>query len=131
MVTRSRTKALVATVLSIAIFAAGCTAERPTFAEWEAIWSEARSALPDYSGEPIPPGDCTDALATLRTLAPDLESVPDPALEGVVDQWLDIAEETMFECPPRQSGTASFEEAYEAMRVLELEVSAVLDQASD
>lgn len=118
----------MATALSLAILVAGCADSRPTVAEWEAIWEEARSALPEYSGEPIPRDACTDALATLRTLAPDLESVPDPAIEGVVDQWLDIAEEAMFECPPRQSGTASFEEAYEAMRVLELEISAAIDE---
>lgn len=120
----------MATALSFAILVAGCADSRPTVAEWEAIWNEARSAIPEYSGEPIPRDACTDALATLRTLAPDLESVPDRAIEGVVDQWLDIAEEAMFECPPRQSGTASFEEAYEAMRVLELEISAVLDERS-
>ena len=114
----------------LAILVAGCADARPTLAEWETIWNEARSALPEYSGEPIAPEDCNEALATLRTLAPDLESVPDASLEGVVDQWLDIAEEAMFECPPRQSGTASFEEAYEAMRVLELEISAVLDEGS-
>lgn len=131
MVTRSRPVAFLVMALSVALLAAGCAGDRPSYAEWVDIWDEARSAVPEYSGDPIPDSECTTALATLRTLAPELESVPDPALAEVVDQWLDIAEESMFECPPRESGSASFEEAYEAMRVLELEISAVLDQEPD
>lgn len=112
----------------MALLLTACAAEPPTFAEWESVWNEARAALPDYTGDPIPEEECTAALVALRTLAPDLESTPDASLDGVVDQWLDIAEEAMFECPPRQSGTASFEEAYAEMRLLEGEVAAVLDQ---
>ncbi len=115
-------------LLVSALFLTACGANPPTFAEWETRWNEALTALPDYTGDPISEDACTAALVTLRELAPELESTPDDALDGVVNQWLDIAEEAMFECPPRQVGTASFEEAYAEMRLLEGEVAAVLDQ---
>ena len=121
------TRALAAFLVS-ALLLAGCTAEPPTFAEWETVWNDALTALPDYTGDPIPEEACTAALVTLRELAPELESTPDNSLDGVVNQWLDIAEEAMFECPPRQLGAASFEEAYAEMHLLEQEVAAVLDQ---
>lgn len=82
--------------------------------------------LPDRSvGEPIP-ATCSEALVALREVAPTLRPTPDKSIDGTVDQWLLIAEETMFECPPETGELTSFEDAYAELDRLAAQVDAVV-----
>lgn len=115
-------------IVSVVMALTGCVDARPSLAEWRGTWETARATLPTLGDGSISNRACTDALGGLRTLAPRLESTPDQLLDGLIDSWLDIAEQAMFECPPRSGGTVGFEDAYSQLEVLEIEISIVLEQ---
>ncbi len=82
--------------------------------------------LPDPAGGEPTPSECSEALVMLREVAPNLRPTPDEAIDGTVDQWLLVAEETMFECPPETGEFTSFEEAYAELDRLASQVDAVV-----
>lgn len=57
----------------------------------------------------------------------DLVPTPDPALDEVVDDWVRLAEDAFFECPPASNQVPDFATAYAELRKLQAEVGAVID----
>jgi hypothetical protein len=78
-------------------------------------------------GDPPDRQICGDALAELRAIQPELFPTPDLALDETVTQWVSIAEDAMFECPPSSARIPTLADAYAELARLEAEVAAVLD----
>lgn len=115
--------------LLIVFAASACSGDqRPTNEEWEPVWLEAVGGFPtmDELGDPPDPDECNDALVSLREVAPGLTPTPDVSLDDPVRNWVNLAEEIVFECPPDGTGVASLEEGYRELARLEAEVAAVL-----
>jgi hypothetical protein len=119
---------LVATlVVTVAI--AGCAEERPDPEVWQTTWDAVRDRLPPLemmTGEPDQ-AVCSATLAMLREETPTLSPTPDLAIDDVVRDWIEIAEDAFFECPPRGEEIDSFEKAYGELERLEAEVAVVLE----
>ncbi len=81
----------------------------------------------DELGDPPDRDVCGHALGVLRSERPDLLPAPDPALDVAVEEWVVIAEDAMFECPPSSHEIADLAQAYEELARLEAEVNAVLE----
>ena len=124
---RWRTAVVVALVT---LSAAACGADRPAVETWQGSWDRISSGIPDASllTEPATLEDvCAETLVFLRTNRADLIPTPDLAIDDVVTQWIEIAEDAFFECPPRNDQIADFAEAYAEMSRLEAEIGLVLE----
>ncbi len=118
-------------LLAVIIFVgSSCSEARPTVAEWEPVWDRVTVALPSEAaigiGDPSLPV-CTETLAYLRNNRADLFPTPDLAIDDAVTQWIEIAEEAFFECPPRSGQIGSFAEAFAELDRLQAEIELVLE----
>ncbi len=105
-------------------------ASRPTGVEWQPTWDRAISLMP---ATPPDRDTCSKALGDLRALQGDLFPTPDLAVDDVVQTWVSIAEDALFECPPSNEAIPSFEFAIAELDKLEAEVAFILgiDSAGD
>lgn len=127
-------KSAVAWLLTLLLVAAACgDPERPGAIEWSAHWDAMVAVVPSQAELGTPPDIdlCSHALGELRTLSPDVTPTPDLAIDSVVHEWVRIAEEMMFECPPESDKIPDLESGYEELRRLEAEVSLVLEFEQD
>jgi hypothetical protein len=62
----------------------------------------------------------------VRSESGDLFPTPDLAIDDVVTDWVRIAEDLLFECPPASQRVPSLEYAYGELARLEAEVATVL-----
>ena len=118
-------------VLAVAlmIVGAGCGGEdRPSVAEWRPVWEAVKAEVPSAAelGEPPDRGVCSEALGVVRSMSEDLSPTPDLAIDGVVTEWVRVAEDLLFECPPSSDRIPDLAFAYSEMLRLEAEVEAVL-----
>lgn len=120
---------LVVTLLVLALLVASCSEPRPTVAEWEPVWERITAALPAglTGGEDPTQATCSETLGFLRSNRAELFPTPDPAIDETVTEWVEVAEEAFFECPPTSAGGGSFPEAYEELLRLQGEIELVLD----
>ncbi|MCL1599605.1 MAG: hypothetical protein M3094_10495 [Actinomycetia bacterium] len=118
----------VALLLAIGLVASACSTVRPTVAEWEPTWESITAAIPpqEVVGEAPPRALCNQVLASLREGQADLFPTPDIAIDDTVKDWVTIAEDAFFECPPDNDEIGSFSDAYAEMLRLEREVELVL-----
>jgi hypothetical protein len=121
-------------MLSVAI--TSCSDEsRPTVEEWRTVWDGLVAQVPSAAelGEPPDRSLCTATLVILREQSGELFPTPDLAVDSVVDDWVRIAEDAFFECPPSNAQIPSFEFAFSELDKLEAEVEVVLsiDEATD
>jgi len=120
-------------VIMLALLLASCGgSERPSVDEWKPTWTAIVAGLPQPEtltgdGGEADRAVCTDTLSMLRSSKADLAPTPDLAIDDVVDEWFQIAEDAFFECPPRGVEIDSFSEAYGELDRLEAEVAVVLD----
>ena len=108
----------------------GCSGtDRPSASEWEPTWSAAVATLPalEQLGDPPSTEQCGEALGQLREIRPALDPTPDPALDAVVHEWVQVAEDAMFECPPSSAELSDFAMAYGELARLQAEVDVVLE----
>lgn len=127
---RTRRAAVFALVTLIVLLASSCSEARPSVAEWQPVWDRVTAALPGEETVGIadpPTATCTETLAFLRENRADLLPTPDLAIDDAVTQWVEIAEEAFFECPPRSGQIGSFAEAYAELDRLQAEIELVLD----
>lgn len=94
--------------------------------EWIPRWETAKAVLPDLAAGEPDDETCSAALVELREIAPDLRPTPDDSIDGTVDRWLLIAEETMFECPAETGAFNSFDAAYAELGNLADEIDVVV-----
>jgi hypothetical protein len=118
-----------ALIAAIVFLLASCSADRPTSEEWQPIWNQVLAAIPSESavGEEPSKALCDDTLASLRSNRSRLFPTPDLAIDDAVRDWVDIAEDAFFECPPRNERVGSFSEAYGLLRRFQSEIALVLN----
>ena len=121
----------LATLLAIvALFLAACNDDgRPAVSDWQSVWADASTQLPTLSqiGNPPDREVCSHALGILRSIRSDLLPTPEPALDVAVTEWMTVAEDAMFECPPSSHKISGLQDAYAELEQLEAEVEAVLN----
>lgn len=102
----------LAIVVVIGISVAACGSDRPDVAVWEATWAAAGVTVQTgrQFPRPIPDEVCEDVLAQLRDARPQLLPAPDRTLDRAVREWLQLAEDAFFECPPDDGFEATFAE---------------------
>lgn len=108
---------------------AGCGSEsRPTVDEWRPLWDGIVDGIPTPAdlGDPPDQDVCTSALAMLREQSQELFPTPDLAIDPTVREWVQIAEDAFFACPPSSSQIPTLEFALGELDRLEAEVDAVL-----
>ena len=103
-------------------------AGRPEVAEWRPIWESVIADVPSATelGEPPDRELCSEALGVLRSRSGDLSPTPDQAIDAVVTEWVRVAEDLLFECPPSSDRVPDLAFAYGEMLRLEAEIDAVL-----
>lgn len=113
----------------LGVVASACQAEnRPAVEEWRAHWDRVIAAVPTeeaLSGEDAKTL-CDTALTLLREERQYLLPAPESTLDDPVDDWLNVADETFFECPPRSGEIQGFAEAFVLMDDYHAEVEAAL-----
>ena len=121
--------ALALTLLALALLLASCSEPRPTVAEWEPAWERMKAAIPAEltGGEDPSRATCSEVLAFLRSNRAELLPTPDLAIDDTVTDWVELAEEAFFECPPTNTEVESFSEAYAELLRLQGEIELVLD----
>ena len=122
--------------VTLVILVAGCGGDdRPSVAEWRPIWVDVIADVPSAEdlGDPPDRGVCSEALGLLRSRSEELSPTPDQAIDGVVTEWIRVAEDLLFECPPSSDRIPDLAFAYSEMFRLQAEVDAVLaiDEATE
>jgi len=120
---------IAALVAVITIIASACATTRPSVEQWQPTWDRVVAGIPpqDVVGENPPRQLCDETLVFLRTSRPDLSPTPDLAVDDTVRDWIDVAEDAFFECPPASQQVGSFAQAYDLLGRLQAEVDLVLD----
>lgn len=120
----------LAALLAIAVLmVSACTGGgRPAIEDWGPTWEDTRAVIPALASLGYPPDRevCGHTLGVLRSLQPDLFPTPDLAFDEAVKEWVTVAEDAMFECPPSSHKVPDLAYAYEELARLEAEVDAVL-----
>jgi hypothetical protein len=102
--------------------------ERPSDAQWGAIWDAERALVPTEAelaqgGREL----CDELVGTYRERFDDLTPTPTKGLDDAVSAWTDLAAQIAFDCPDDPEVIA---EQYAELRVLEAEIQAGLDADS-
>ncbi len=113
--------------LGLALLACG-NGGRPSVAEWQPQWERVTATIPSPTelGDPPNVDVCRSVLGIIRSERETLFPTPDPALDPVVEEWVRVAEDAFFECPPSRAGIPDMAGAYAELRRLEAEVDVVL-----
>ena len=81
-------------------------------------------------GDPPDRAACDSALGEIRTQRTEVFPTPDAAIDPVVHEWIRVAEDALFECPPSSRAIPDLESAYAELSLLEAEASAALSLES-
>lgn len=111
------------------VFLTACSsASRPTVAEWQPAWDQLVEGIPSASGLGQPPDRaiCSQGLGLVRSTQAELFPTPDRAIDEAVKEWVSVAEDAFFECPPSSSAIPDMDFAYGQLARLEAEIGAVL-----
>ncbi len=130
MILRTVPHRLVLLMALIVVALSACGADRPAVDDWQATWERISDAIPDeadLSATDSPQSICGETLVFLRANRADLLPTPDLAIDEVATQWIEIAEDAFFECPPRSEQIEDFAKAYAEMSRLQAEIELVLD----
>jgi hypothetical protein len=117
-------------VVVAAVILAACGGEEaPSLEDWKQEWLAFRDLVPTQQelGPSPTQEQCDEILVAIRQRAPELVPAPDPTLEGAVKDWIVIAENMFFECPPVAPPIGSFEEGYQELERFEAQVAIVLE----
>lgn len=120
---------VVAVVGLLSVLLGACGGDdRPTVEAWLPAWDRIVDAVPSPDELGIPPDRavCSTALGVVRSESGDLFPTPDLAIDDVVKDWVRIAEDLLFECPPASQRVPSLAYAYGELARLEAEVATVL-----
>lgn len=120
---RPRLMLVVSTMLILGLSA--CSGGRPTFAEWLPFWTHTIGSIPgeDFVSSDTSQEVCEQTLADLRIHQGSLLPTPDEAIDATVRDWIDVAEQVFFECPP----IGGFSDSFAELRRLEAEIDVVIE----
>lgn len=119
-----------ALLLTAALTLVGCAGQaRPERAEWQQHWDRVIEQVPDLPDLQVedPKPVCDAALSLVREERVYLIPTPEVSLDDPVDDWLNVADETFFECPPRSGDIQGFDEAYLLLDDYLAEIQAALE----
>jgi hypothetical protein len=110
-----------ALVVALLLATGGCrNVHRPSVEEWRPLWADAQTAVParaalDGTNDRTL---CDHSLSELR--AERLSVLPSPSedLDQVVIDWLEQAEDMMFDCPDEGGPNAGFDAGYRELERL-------------
>jgi hypothetical protein len=124
-----RRLAVLAWLVFVLLTLSACSRPRPTVAEWEPTWDRISATISSelIGGEDPSQATCSEVLAFLRSNRAELFPTPDLAIDATVTDWVEIAEDAFFECPPNNAQVGSFAEAYGELVRLQGEIESVLD----
>ena len=123
-------QASVAVIAVLALLVASCSkTERPSVEGWQPVWERMVQGFPtaDELGDPPDHAVCSRELGSLRSASEEIHPTPDLAIDDVVDDWVTIAEDMLYECPPASQAIPSLAYGYGELARLEAEVATVLD----
>ena len=88
---------------------------------WRLDWQRVTSVVPEQSelGDPPDQDVCRSTLADIRAAQEDLPPAPTEGIDELSNEWVAIAEETFFECPPQGPDIDSVEDAYRELQRIE------------
>jgi hypothetical protein len=114
--------------VALLLVVAACGTSRPSADEWAPQWHDLTAAIPSTAALGDPPDEtvCRDSLGLLRSSRGDLFPTPDQDIDDAVNEWVSVAEDAFFECPPSSQAVPDFAAAYEQLARLEAEVEAAL-----
>jgi len=130
MMNRARRHGSAVVAAGLLVILAACSsASRPTVAEWQLRWDALVDGIPTSAeiGRPPDQSLCTDGLGLVRSSQAGLFPTPDRAIDDAVNEWVSVAEDAFFECPPSSSAIPDMDFAYGQLARLEAEISVVLD----
>lgn len=107
------------TLIAMLVSVAACNSSdtRPDAATWEPEWESMLQVIPEESllGDPPSEDLCQSTLATIREQTEGLFPTPSVTVDDLVNEWVAIAEEAFFDCPPEGQDIDSFADAYTEM----------------
>jgi hypothetical protein len=115
-------------LLSLIVVSCGGS-DRPTVEEWRPVWTSYVAEVPTRAelGDPPDRTVCSTALGVLRERSGEVTPTPDQAIDGVVSEWISVAEDLLFECPPSSTKIPDLEFAYAELFRLQSEIDVVLE----
>ena len=115
-------------LVALALVLVACSIERPGYSEWRQHWDRVVTYVPtlDDLGVEDPKAVCDEALILVREERVYLVPAPQVTLDDPVHNWLGVADETFFECPPRSGDVHGFERAYQLLDEYAAEVEAAI-----
>jgi hypothetical protein len=122
---------IAALLLTISIAACDSSDNDSDLERWRLDWQRVTSVVPEQSelGDPPDQDVCRSALAEIRAVEEDLPPAPTEGIDKLSNEWVAIAEETFFECPPQGPDIDSVEDAYGELQRIEDAIQAALDDA--
>lgn len=88
--------------------------------------------VPDRGALGDPPAEelCQETLADIRSQRENLLPSPTESIDELANEWISVAEEAFFDCPPEGQEIDSFDEAYEEMQRVEDSIENALADAA-
>lgn len=101
---------------------------RPSAATWRPDWQALLEVIPDQSelGDPPDESLCQSTLADVREQSEGLLPTPSGSIDELAQEWVSIAEQAFFDCPPTGQDIGSFDDAYAELRRVEESVETAL-----
>jgi hypothetical protein len=117
------------TAATLLMVVAACSGSRPTVDEWQPSWDQLIGGIPTSAelGRPPDRSLCTEGLGLVRSAQAGLFPTPDRAIDDAVNEWVSVAEDAFFECPPSSRAIPDMDFAYGQLARLEAEITAVLE----
>lgn len=116
-------------VVAALIMLVSCTStDRPDIGIWNDRWETMTSIIPDQGdlGEPPDEALCRSTLAQIREKSDTIFPSPSVTVDDLAEEWVTVAEEAFFDCPPEGQDIHSFDDAYRELDRLERSVMAAL-----
>jgi hypothetical protein len=121
-------------VVAAAVLVAACGGDDSVSLEdWEQEWLAVHALVPTQQELGASPSQdrCDEILVGIRQRASELVPAPDPTLDDAVKDWIAIAENMFFECPPVGPPIGSFDEGYQELERFAAQVAVVLELDRD
>lgn len=130
MMSAVRAPLLVLFAAATLLFTACVPEGRPDAATWRPHWQALIGVIPDQSEIGKPPDDslCQATLADVREQRKDLLPSPSDNVDDLANEWVAVAEEAFFDCPPAGRDIDSFADAYAELHRLENSVETILSE---
>lgn len=105
-----------------------CSGNPPDAETWQPEWQALVEVVPEQTELHDPPDQslCEGVLAAIREGNEDLLPSPSAEIDELANEWISVAEEAFFDCPPTRQDANGFDQAYMKLRELETSVDTAL-----